>query len=122
MRGRSLFPPRIAAELGAYLDVTTGVGKSPLFPRADGGAITGNALGHAGLTMAAQGGATMRELMARGGHRTARAALIYQQSQRSGMHLLRRRWTSSPEPRWSPVRAGRVSGLEAVIRLEMPGL
>ncbi|GAB3603244.1 tyrosine-type recombinase/integrase [Microbacterium aureliae] len=33
---------------------------------------------HAGLTMAAQAGATTRELMARAGHRTARASLIYQ--------------------------------------------
>lgn len=33
---------------------------------------------HAGLTMAAQGGATTRELMARAGHSTPRAALIYQ--------------------------------------------
>lgn len=33
---------------------------------------------HAGLTMAAQNGATTRDLMARAGHRTARASLIYQ--------------------------------------------
>lgn len=92
-------PPRIAAEVEAHLAATSGSAKLPLFPRADGGAITGNALGqawrkaargvglgrfhvhdvrHAGLTMAAQGGATTRELMARAGHSTARAALIYQ--------------------------------------------
>lgn len=67
--------------------------------RSAGEAITGNALGqawrkaarnvglghfhvhdvrHAGLTMAAQFGATTRELMDRAGHSTPRAALIYQ--------------------------------------------
>lgn len=35
-------------------------------------------LRHAGLTYAAQKGATMKELMARGGHDSPRAALIYQ--------------------------------------------
>lgn len=94
-----VLPPSIAAEVEAYLSSTTGFPKSPLFPRADGQAITGNALGHAwrkaargvglgqfhvhdlrhaGLTLAAQAGGTTRELMARAGHRTARAALIYQ--------------------------------------------
>ncbi|WP_197517312.1 tyrosine-type recombinase/integrase [Microbacterium karelineae] len=33
---------------------------------------------HAGLTLAAQSGATTRELMARAGHRTAAASMIYQ--------------------------------------------
>ncbi|MBS1673882.1 MAG: site-specific integrase [Actinobacteria bacterium] len=92
-------PPSIVAELEAYLAASTSFPKSPMFPRADGQPITGNALGqawrkaarmlghgrfhvhdvrHAGLTMAAQGGATTRELMARAGHSTPRAALIYQ--------------------------------------------
>ncbi|WP_322770684.1 site-specific integrase [Frankia sp. Cr1] len=35
---------------------------------------------HAGLTLAAQSGATLRELMALGGHSTPRAALIYQRA------------------------------------------
>ena len=35
-------------------------------------------LRHSGLTIVAQGGATTKEIMARGGHKTARAALIYQ--------------------------------------------
>jgi integrase len=35
-------------------------------------------LRHAGLTIVAQGGATTKEIMARGGHKTARAAMIYQ--------------------------------------------
>ncbi|WP_336644623.1 tyrosine-type recombinase/integrase [Microbacterium sp. USHLN186] len=94
-----MLPPSIAAEVEAYLAATKGLAKSPLFPRRDGKAITGNALGHAwrkaargvdlgqfhvhdlrhaGLTAAAQVGGTTRELMARAGHRTARAALIYQ--------------------------------------------
>jgi integrase len=37
---------------------------------------------HAGLTLAAQSGATLRELMALGGHTTPRAALIYQNASR----------------------------------------
>ncbi|MFJ6428903.1 tyrosine-type recombinase/integrase [Microbacterium maritypicum] len=94
-----VLPPSIAAEVEAYLSATTGFPRSPLFPRRDGEAITGNALSHAwrkaargiglgqfhvhdlrhaGLTLAAQAGGTTRELMARAGHRTARAALIYQ--------------------------------------------
>ncbi|WP_349236070.1 tyrosine-type recombinase/integrase [Agromyces sp. H66] len=76
-----------------------GFAKSPLFLRTDGEPIINHALGqvwrraarkvglgqfhvhdvrHAGLTMAAQVGATTRELMPRAGHRTARASLIYQ--------------------------------------------
>lgn len=92
-------PPRIASELDAFLGAAPGSSRAPMFPRADGEAITANALGqawrkaarsiglgqfhvhdvrHAGLTMAAQFGATTRELMDRAGHSTARAALIYQ--------------------------------------------
>jgi integrase len=37
---------------------------------------------HAGLTLAAQSGATLRELMALGGHSTPRAAMIYQRTTR----------------------------------------
>ncbi|WP_239393645.1 site-specific integrase [Frankia sp. CiP3] len=37
---------------------------------------------HAGLTLAAQSGATLRELMVLGGHSTPRAALIYQKASR----------------------------------------
>lgn len=94
-----VLPPSIAAEIEAYLDSTTGFPRSPMFPREDGQPITTNALGHAwrksaralglgryrpydtkhaGLTLAAQAGGTTRELMARAGHRTERAALIYQ--------------------------------------------
>lgn len=35
-------------------------------------------LRHGGLTLAAQSGATLKEVMCRGGHRTSHAALIYQ--------------------------------------------
>lgn len=136
-------PPRIAAEVEAHLAATSGFGKSPMFPRSDGEAITGNALGqawrkaarsiglgkfhvhdvrHAGLTMAAQGGATTRELMARAGHSTARAALIYQHAAEernvaiaSTLDVLA---GAALEPRLTLRRAG----LEAVIRVEMPGL
>lgn len=136
-------PPRIAAEVEAHLAVTTGFGKSPLFPRADGAPITGNALGqawrkaarsiglgqfhvhdvrHAGLTMAAQFGATTRELMARAGHSTARAALIYQHAAEergvaiaAGMDALA---GAALEPRATLSGAG----LKAVIRAEIPGL
>ena len=92
-------PPSIAAEVEAHLASTTGFPRSPMFAAADGVGISSNGLGqawrraaravglgqfhvhdvrHAGLTAAAQVGATRRELMARAGHRTARAALIYQ--------------------------------------------
>lgn len=136
-------PPRIAAEVEAHLAVTTGFGKSPLFPRADGEAITGNALGqawrkaarsiglgqfhvhdvrHAGLTMAAQFGATTRELMARAGHSTARAALIYQHAAEergfaiaAGMDALA---GAALEPRATLPGAGP----KAVLRAEVPGL
>lgn len=131
-------PPRIAAEVGAHLATTSGFGKSPLFPRADGGAITGNALGqawrkaarsiglgqfhvhdvrHAGLTMAAQGGATTRELMARGGHRTARAALIYQHVAEERNAVLAGAIDALAEAVLAPVPPR----LEAALRVELPG-
>lgn len=96
---RVKLPPRIAAEVEAHLAASKGFARAPMFLRADGEPITNHALGqawrraarrvglgqfhphdvrHAGLTMAAQNGATTRELMARAGHSTARAALIYQ--------------------------------------------
>ncbi|GAA3013642.1 site-specific integrase [Microbacterium aurantiacum] len=92
-------PPTIAAKVEAHLGASRAFPRSPMFLRADGEPITNHALGqawrraarkvglgqfhvhdvrHAGLTMAAQAGATTRELMARAGHRTARASLIYQ--------------------------------------------
>lgn len=139
-------PPRIAAEVEAHLATTSGFGKSPLFPRADGEAITGNALGqawrkaarsiglghfhvhdvrHAGLTMAAQGGATTRELMARAGHSTARAALIYQHvAEERNVGIAATLDTLAGvalEPRVLEAKGtGRArTGLEAVIRVEL---
>ena len=139
-------PPRIAAEVEAHLAATSGFGKSPLFPRADGEAITGNALGqawrkaarsiglgqfhvhdvrHAGLTMAAQGGATTRELMARAGHSTARAALIYQHAAEERNVAIAATLDTlagaALEARPSSVTGTGMArtGLEAVIRLEL---
>jgi hypothetical protein len=73
--------------------VSTGEGPSSRLPLGDGGVETWPIVGvderahlhdcrHAGLTLAAQSGATLRELMALGGHSTPRAALIYQQAGR----------------------------------------
>lgn len=99
-KGRTVaIPPSIADELEAHLAASKGFPRSPMFLRSDGEPITNHALGqawrraarrvglgqfhphdvrHAGLTMAAQFGATTRELMARAGHSTARASLLYQ--------------------------------------------
>lgn len=105
--GRVDLPPSIAAALEAHLSASAGFGLEPMFPGADGERFTGGALGqawrkaarkaglsqfrlhdvrHAGLTLAAQAGATTRELMARGRHSTQRAAMIYQHAaeERSG--------------------------------------
>lgn len=99
-KGRTVaIPPSIADELEAHLAASKGFARAPMFLCADGEPITNHALGqawrraarrvglgqfhphdvrHAGLTMAAQFGATTRELMARAGHSTARASLLYQ--------------------------------------------
>jgi integrase len=92
-------PPSVAAALVDHVAVGAGFARSPLFARADGQPLSrfqvqrawakaARAVGlgqfhlhdvrHAGLTLAAQAGATTRELMVRGGHSTSRAALIYQ--------------------------------------------
>lgn len=133
-------PPRIAAEVEAHLTATSGFGKSPMFPRFDGEGITGNALGqawrkaarsidlgqfhvhdvrHAGLTMAAQGGATTRELMARAGHSTARAALIYQHAAEERNVAIAATLDVLAGRALEPRVQVRSAGLEAVIRLEM---
>ena len=91
-------PGSIAAEVAEHL-TTPGFRRSPMFTRPDGKPITAGMLQrafrvaaraaglgefhlhdvrHSGLTAAAQVGGTTRELMARAGHRTRRAALIYQ--------------------------------------------
>lgn len=131
-----VLPPSIAAEVEAHLASTTGFPKSPMFPRRDGEAITGNALSHAwrkaargiglgqfhvhdlrhaGLTLAAQAGGTTRELMARAGHRTARAALIYQHAAEERNAVL-----ASAMDTLAQRPSGTSRRLEAVLRLEMP--
>lgn len=100
-------PPSVAALLEVYLASAPVIGKAPMFPGPDGARFTGGAISqawrkaarkaglseyrlydlrHASLTMAAQAGGTTREVMARGRHSTARAALIYQHAaeERSG--------------------------------------
>lgn len=92
-------PPSIAALIAAHLADTKAFGRSPMFVGRDGQAMKRSALQtawkraaiaagakgfhlhdvrHSGLTVAAQSGATTKELMSRGGHRTPHAALIYQ--------------------------------------------
>jgi integrase len=92
-------PGGIAAEVESHLSSSPGAPKGPMFTRADGKPVTAGMLQrafrasaraaglgefhlhdvrHSGLTLAAQMGGTTRELMARAGHRTSRAALIYQ--------------------------------------------
>jgi hypothetical protein len=77
---------------------------------------------HAGLTIAAQGGATTRELMARGGHRTARAALIYQHAAKERNVLVAASLDALAGPALEARPSARASGLEAVIRLEVSGV
>ncbi|TFC26880.1 site-specific integrase [Cryobacterium sp. TMT1-3] len=102
-------PPSVAEVLVAHLAASTGFPRSALFMGAGGQPLSrfqvqrawtkatrdANLPGyhlhdvrHAGLTLAAHAGATTRELMARGGHRTSRAALIYQHVAEERMTLL----------------------------------
>ncbi len=74
-------------------------------------------LRHASLTAAAQAGGTTRELMARAGHRTARAALIYQHAAEERSAVL----AEAMDALAGGAIAGRSSRLEAVLRLEIPG-
>lgn len=137
-----VLPPSIAAEIEAYLARTTGFPRSPLFPRDDGQPITTNALGHAwrksaralglaqyrpydtkhaGLTLAAQAGATTRELMARAGHRTERASLIYQHVAEERNEVLAAAIDVLAGSALEARPGVRSASLEAMIRLEMPG-
>ncbi|MFD4957398.1 tyrosine-type recombinase/integrase [Microbacterium sp. NPDC058389] len=106
-------PPSTRDLLTMHLAATRGSAKSPMFVDANGErALTRNAaqqawakaakgLGlsqfhlhdvrHAGLTTAAQAGATTRELMARAGHRTTAAAMVYQHVAQERSHLLAER-------------------------------
>jgi integrase len=60
-------------------------------------------LRHSGLTWYAQLGATTRELMHRGGHKTSAAALIYQHAAVTREAMLAARLTLKPSPSASPV-------------------
>ncbi|NQX11826.1 site-specific integrase [Microbacteriaceae bacterium VKM Ac-2855] len=93
-------PATVVAMMRDYLaERPVTFGKAPLFARSDGRAVSRTQLQwqwrkataaldlqqyhphdvrHSGLTAAAQAGATLREIMDRAGHRTAKAALIYQ--------------------------------------------
>jgi len=93
-------PASVVSIMREHLDAQPpSFGKAPLFARADGLPVSRSqlqwqwrkattALGlqevhlhdirHSGLTAAAVAGATLREIMHRAGHRTAKAALIYQ--------------------------------------------
>lgn len=74
-------------------------------------------LRHAGLTLAVRAGGTTRELMARAGHRTARAALIYQHAAEERSAVLAGAMDALSAGAISRARPPR---LEAVLRLEMP--
>lgn len=105
-------PPSTAAMLAEHLASSSGFPRSPMFTKTDGQPLSRSAVQrswakalatvglsgfhlhdvrHAGLTLAAQAGATTRELMARGGHSTSRAALIYQHAAEERMALLAER-------------------------------
>jgi len=93
-------PPSVALMLAAHLAGKTGFGRSPMFTKPDSAEpltrsqvqtawrTATKRLGlqqfhlhdvrHSSLTTAAQAGATTRELMARAGHRTTAAAMVYQ--------------------------------------------
>lgn len=73
---------------------------------------------HAGLTMAAQGGATTRELMARAGHSTARAALIYQHAAEERNVAIAATLDVLAGPALAARAREKKVGLEAVIRVE----
>lgn len=100
---RMVVVPSVTAEILAHhlKGTPRALPNAPLLARPDGRPITRSALRSswkrarsaaklehftlhdiraAGLTLAAQSGATLPELMARGGHTTSRAALIYQRT------------------------------------------
>ncbi len=65
---------------------------------------------HAGLTLAAQSGAALRDLMDLGGHSTPRAALIYQKATRDRAAEVARAMStrltrSAPRPLITPIGA-----------------
>lgn len=106
-------PGGIAFQLSSNL-LSPGTPRGPMFTRPDGKPVTAGMLQrafrasaraaglgefhlhdvrHSGLTLAAQMGGTTRELMARAGHRTSRAALIYQHAAEERSQVLADLWT-----------------------------
>lgn len=76
---------------------------------------------HAGLTLAAQAGATTRELMARAGHRTTAAAMTYQHVAEERNALVADRMDALAGAAFAPKRLAGAGPIEAVIRVEIPG-
>lgn len=133
-------PGTLASLMEEHLDATTRFPKSPMFTRPDGAPLTHSGIQqawakargaagypqfhvhdvrHAGLTLAAQAGATTRELMARAGHRTTAAAMTYQHVAEERSALVADRMDALAGAAFGPARPSR---LEAVIRLEIAGL
>lgn len=141
-------PRTLALLLQEHLDSTTGFPKSPMFTRPDGAPLTHGGIQqawakaraaaghpqfhvhdvrHAGLTLAAQAGATTRELMARAGHRTTAAAMTYQHVAEERNALVADRMDALAGAAFTTVVEAsplthareRATGLKGVLSLEM---
>lgn len=140
-------PRTLALLLDEHLDATSGFPKSPMFTRPDGSPLTHSGIQqawakarkaaghpqfhvhdvrHAGLTLAAQAGATTRELMARAGHRTTAAAMTYQHVAEERNALVADRMDALAGAAFTTVEASplthareRATGLKGVLSLEM---
>ncbi|KQX68825.1 site-specific integrase [Angustibacter sp. Root456] len=92
-------PPGVAADLAEHLAANLALPSAPMFTHPSGLPLARHHIGlawrkaraevglptvhfhdfrHAGLTYAAQAGATLKELQARAGHRTVAASMVYQ--------------------------------------------
>lgn len=112
-----VLPPDALEALRAYLAGTAALPSAPLFFHPNGRPLTRehvrsawdaartraglpqyhwHDLRHAGLTWYAQGGATLREIMQRGGHKTSSAALIYQHAAETREAMLAARLSLKP--------------------------
>lgn len=141
-------PRTLAMLIEERLDATVGFPKSPMFTRADGSPLTRSGIQqawgkaravaghpqfhvhdvrHAGLTLAAQAGATTRELMARAGHRTTAAAMTYQHVAEERTALVADRMDALAGPAFSVTfeeakGTGRARGpLQGVITMSITG-
>jgi integrase len=109
-----VLPPEALEALRAHMTGTAALPSAPLFFHPNGRPLTRehvrsawdaarsrtgladfhwHDLRHAGLTWYAQGGATLREIMQRGGHKTSSAALIYQHAAETREAMLAARLT-----------------------------